>query len=105
MLLTGGDTHTAAVLPHCSCYTVSQATTQTVDGLVQTGEIMNVCVCVCVCVYIQAVFCNTRLSFQHKNEHLVTVFAFRLHTNNENAYSKWRILNLETYMETLKTDT
>ena len=30
----------------------------------------------------------TRLRFQHKNEHLVTVLAFCLHANDENAHVK-----------------
>ena len=47
-------THCCCTVPHCSCYTVSQATRQTVDGLALTGEILNehVCVCMCVCVCV-----------------------------------------------------
>ena len=41
----------------------------------------------------------------HKNEHLVTVLAFCLHANDENAHAKRRLLNSETKLETLKTDT
>ena len=37
----------------------------------------------------------TQLHFQHKKEHLVTVLAFHLHTNDENAYPKQRPLNSE----------
>ena len=47
----------------------------------------------------------TRLRFQHKIEHLVTILAFHLHANDENAYSKWRLLNSETKLETLKAET
>ena len=58
-------------LQHHSTYwaTVSQATCtrQTVDGLVQTGEIMNaracVCVCVCVCVHSVCVYCTLASHF------------------------------------------
>ena len=51
-----GDTHCCCTVPYCSCYTVSQATRQTVYGLVLTGEIMNTCVCVCVCVHSVCVY-------------------------------------------------
>ena len=47
----------------------------------------------------------TRLRFQYKNEHLVTVLAFRLHANDENAHAKRRLFNPETKLETLKTET
>ena len=40
---------------------------------------------------IEAAF--TRLRFQHKNEHLVTILAFHLHTNDE----KHTVLKTETF--------
>ena len=38
----------------------------------------------------------TRHCFQHKNKHTTTIFAFHLYANDENGYSKRRLLNLET---------
>ena len=35
-----------------------------------------------------------------KKEHLVTILAFRLHANDENAYSKQRLLNPELLIQT-----
>ena len=44
------ETHTHTLLLYCSCYTVSQATRQTVDGLACTNRWDNEHVCVCVCL-------------------------------------------------------
>ena len=57
-------------------------TMQVYDG------VYMVCFMTVIWFITQTVAVFTRLRFQHKNEHLVTILAFRLHANDENAHAK-----------------
>ena len=93
----------------------SSKTCSTVRKFAQFGNCVTTLLqlwnCVPACAQFQRSGTNqgtkaafTQLCFQRKNEHLVTVLAIRLHTNNENAYLKWRLLNPETLSGDLENE-
>ena len=54
---------------------------------------------------LHSVLAFTQQCYLAKTERFVVILPVRLHENDENAHVKWRLLNPETQLETLNTNT